>query len=160
MPVTRSLFALPALAALVWCATRGMGAEVSGPVHQVLTNRSATLMLDYFKSLAARLPPTEQTCASRQAWETRRVELRRKLWDSLGDFPLDNRPPLRPRITGRLDHVDHVVEKVVYESLPGLYVTGLMYLPKNRQGRVPAVIYCNVHWSGAKAEPVIQNCCL
>ena len=33
-------------------------------------------------------------------------------------------------------------------------------IPRQGAMRVPAVIYCNGHWSGAKAEPVIQSCCL
>ena len=65
-----------------------------------------------------------------------------------------------PRITGRLDHGDHVVEKVLYESLPGLYVTALAYVPKNVQGRMPAVICVNGHWPDAKATEIIQRRCM
>ena len=120
-------------------------AKERAPVHQVLTEPPTDMMLSYFRSLAERLPPERPLPETKEQWERRRVELRRRLWQSLGDFPLDERPPLRPRITGQLDHGDHVVEKVVYESLPGLYVTALVYVPKNLQSPAPAVICVNGH---------------
>ena len=89
-------------------------------IHQVLVDRSPTLLLDYFKRLAAAMPPERQVPQTRREWEERREELRQLLWGSLGTFPLENRPSLEARVTGRLDHGDHVVEKIVYQSLPGL----------------------------------------
>ncbi|NUQ63872.1 MAG: acetylxylan esterase, partial [Pirellulales bacterium] len=78
---------------------------------------------------------------------------------SLGRFPLENRPAVRAEVTGRLDHGDHVVEKLVYESLPGLYVTALAYVPKKLSGRAPAVLCLNGHWPQSKATPDIQRRC-
>lgn len=132
----------------------------SSPVHQVLVDRSPTLLLDYFKQLAATLPPEERIPKTRQEWEKRREELRKQLWNSLGVFPLKNRPPLQPRVTGVLDRGDYVVEKIIYESLPGLFVTALMYVPKERDGRCPAVLCVNGHWREAKVTPVIQRRCV
>jgi len=135
-------------------------AESGRPVHQVLTDRSSTLMLDYFQQLAATLPPEEpHSFENLEHWEQRRAQLRAQLWESLGQFPLDDRPPLRPRITGTLDHGDHWVQKIVYQSLPGLYVTAVAYVPKQIDGRVPAVICVNGHWPQSKATPDVQRRC-
>ena len=94
------------------------------PIYQVLEANPADMMLNYFREQARPLPKNHAAPKSREEWERRRVELRRQLWDSLGHFPLENRPPLNARITGRIDHGDHVVEKILYESMPGLYGHG------------------------------------
>lgn len=130
------------------------------PVHQVLEEKPVDLMLKYFTELAARLPKNHGAPTSREQWDRRRIELRRQLWDSMGQFPLEDRPPLKARITGRIDHGDHVVEKVLYESMPGLYVTALAYVPKRIEGRAPAVICVNGHWTEAKATELIQRRCM
>lgn len=130
------------------------------PLHQVLDEKPADLMLNYFIALAEELPHDHAAPQSLEDWEQRKVELRSRLWDSLGEFPRDDRPPLNSRITGRIDHGDHTVEKVVYESLPGLYVTALVYVPKQLDGPAPAVMCVNGHWSGAKSMPLIQERCI
>ena len=118
------------------------------------------LMLNYFVRAANDLASRQRLPASREEWDRRRGELRNQLRETLGNFPWENRPPLDARITGKLDHGDHVVEKVLYESLPGLYVTALAYVPKNAQGRLPAVICVNGHWPDAKATELIQRRCM
>ena len=124
--MSTSLSRASALGLVIWASSWGLcpGAEPEAPdslpVHQVLVDRSPTLLLDYFKRLAAAMPPERQVPQTRREWEERREELRQLLWGSLGTFPLENRPSLEARVTGRLDHGDHVVEKIVYQSLPGL----------------------------------------
>lgn len=91
--------------------------------------------------------------ADRADWDRRRLEARRCLRDMLGLEPLPERTPLRARMTGGWERADYRAEKWVFESLPGLYVTGNFYLPKNADGPVPAVVYLNGHWAsldGAK----------
>jgi pimeloyl-ACP methyl ester carboxylesterase len=55
-------------------------------------------------------------------------ELRRKLLTMLGGLP-DRRTPLRPRVTGSIPMDGFHIEKVIFESLPGVYVTALLYVP-------------------------------
>jgi cephalosporin-C deacetylase-like acetyl esterase len=138
-----------------------ISAEVSSrPVHQVLDKKPENLMLNYFVNVANEMAGRQHVPQSQAEWDKRRGELRKQLRETLGNFPWDDRPSIGARITGRIDHGDHVVEKVLYESLPGLYVTALAYVPKNRQGRVPAVICVNGHWPNAKATDLIQQRCM
>jgi len=55
-------------------------------------------------------------------------EVRKKLLTMLGGLP-DRRTPLRPRVTDRIPMDGFHIEKVIFESLPGLYVTALLYVP-------------------------------
>ncbi len=141
-------------------SARADDTESASPIHQVLDEKPADLMLNYFVGLAGELPHNHAAPETIEDWEERKVELRRQLWESLGEFPQDERPPLNARITGTVDHGDHIVEKVLYESLPGLYVTALVYVPKQLDGPAPAVMCVNGHWSGAKCMPLIQERCM
>jgi len=155
---------LAALLAFALFSNKALAAQSAAtnppPIYQVLDQKPADMMLNFFKAQAERMPTNHAASMSLAQWERRRVELRRQLWRSMGNFPLENRPPLNARITGRIDHGDHVVEKVLYESMPGLYVTALAYVPKNIQGRAPAVICVNGHWPEAKATDLIQRRCI
>jgi dienelactone hydrolase len=63
----------------------------------------------------------------------------------LGLDPMPPRGDLKPVVTGRLEHEDFTVEKLHFQSLPGLYVTGNLYLPKRRNGKLPAILYVCGH---------------
>jgi hypothetical protein len=92
---------------------------------------------------------------TREAWERRRPLVRQRLLWMLGLDPFPERTPLRPRVTGTLDQGSYAVEKVVFESMPGLLVTANLYLPRNRKGPVPCVLYLcghQIHPLGAKTQ--------
>ncbi len=74
-----------------------------------------------------------------------REERRRQLRDMLGIDPLPERTPLNPVVTGVVDHPQFTVEKIHFQSSPGLYVTGNLYVPKNLKGKVPAILYVCGH---------------
>jgi len=62
------------------------------------------------------------------------------------DFPpKDKRPPLNVTVTGVLKRDDVTIEKLYYESLPELYVTGNLYIPNNLDSPAPAVLYVCGH---------------
>jgi cephalosporin-C deacetylase-like acetyl esterase len=84
--------------------------------------------------------------------ETRKTAVRRKILESIGGLP-DYAGPLNPSVTGRIDHRDYVIEKVIFESLPRLYVTANVYLPK-RPGRHPGILLPLGHWWQGK--PAVQ----
>ncbi|MGE3317239.1 MAG: alpha/beta hydrolase family protein, partial [Planctomycetaceae bacterium] len=127
--------------------------------HRVLTEKPANTMLRYFQGLAKNRPPRKSQPESVKAWEQQRSKIRAAIRDSMGDFPFDERPPLNPKITGTIDGGDIVIEKVLYESLPGLYVTALLYRPKDVSGPLPAVLNLNGHWAEAKFTDHIQMRC-
>lgn len=70
---------------------------------------------------------------------------RQQLYDMLGLWPVPNKTPLKAIVTSTLDHGDFVVEKVRFESLPGLYVTANVYRPKKVTNPLPAILYVCGH---------------
>ena len=82
---------------------------------------------------------------SREEWEGKRDELKRRYLDMLGLWPLPDRTPLKATVTGTLELDQVRVEKVHFQSRPGLYVTCNLYRPANVEGKLPAVLYVCGH---------------
>jgi cephalosporin-C deacetylase-like acetyl esterase len=85
---------------------------------------------------------------SPEDWKRRRPEVLKRIRYSLGLEPMPARTPLRPHVTGVLDRSGYHVEKVVFESMPGLFVTGNLYLPTGLSRPAPAVVYVCGHSPG------------
>ena len=65
---------------------------------------------------------------------------------SLQDMPLaGERSPLNVKITGTIQREGYRIEKLYYESLPGLYVPANLYIPDNISEPVPGIIYLCGH---------------
>lgn len=80
-------------------------------------------------------------------WRSKRDEYRRQLLEMLGLDPLPERTDLKATITGRVERDDFIVENLHFQSRPGLYVTANLYLPKDQQKPVPAILYVCGHGS-------------
>src|SRR5688572_13412772 len=75
----------------------------------------------------------------------------------LGAFP--ERNDLAPRVTGRLERERYVIEKLIFETQPGLLVTANLYVPRV-SGRRPAVLVPCGHSENGKAAETYQRVCI
>jgi dienelactone hydrolase len=82
---------------------------------------------------------------TRVEWEKKLPRLRREYLDMLGLDPLPEKTPLKATVTGTLEHEGVVIEKLHYQSRPGLYVTANLYRPKDPKGKLPAILYVCGH---------------
>jgi hypothetical protein len=67
------------------------------------------------------------------AWRSGLPERRQRFLEMMGlDTlpPYDQRPPLNVTVTGVVERPAYRIEKLHYESLPNLYVTANLYVPK------------------------------
>jgi cephalosporin-C deacetylase-like acetyl esterase len=81
-----------------------------------------------------------------EAWEKKRPRLRQEYMDMLGLWPLPEKTPLKATITGTLEHEGVVIDKLHFQSKPGLYVTASLYRPKNPPTKkLPAILYVCGH---------------
>ena len=87
---------------------------------------------------------------NREDAERRKAEVRRKLLELLGGLPAYD-GPLHARVTGTLQADGYAIEKVIFESLPGFYITGNLYRP-NAPGRYPGVLVPSGHTQDGKPE--------
>ncbi len=75
-------------------------------------------------------------------WTSRQQKVKDILMKTVGPFP--EKTPLNPQITGTVKKEGYSVEKIVYESMPGFYVTGALFLPDGT-GKKPAVLFVSGH---------------
>lgn len=81
--------------------------------------------------------------------------LRRQFFiQALGGLPA--RTPLHARVVARQQRQGYVLEKVIYESQPGLFVTALLYLPTSKPP-FPAVLVPCGHSDNGKAFETYQR---
>ncbi|MGH9159372.1 MAG: alpha/beta hydrolase family protein, partial [Vicinamibacteraceae bacterium] len=88
--------------------------------------------------------------------QRRSLEVRRQVLEAMGGLPAE-RAPLNARITGRLDRGDYRIEHLVFESLPGFFVTANLYVPTTGSGPFPAVLGTAGHADEGKASPTYQH---
>lgn len=84
--------------------------------------------------------------ASKAAWEQRKAELRQRVLVATGLWPLPERTALNAVIHGKVLRDGFTVEKVYFESLPGHFVSGLLFRPEGRADvKRPAVLSPHGH---------------
>ncbi|HEX9189087.1 MAG TPA: acetylxylan esterase, partial [Vicinamibacteria bacterium] len=84
------------------------------------------------------------------------AELRGKVLDVIGGLP-EARTPLRARVAGTIPMDGYRIDKLVFESLPGIHVTALVYVPDAPAGKKPAVLLACGHSPVGKAHPGYQE---
>ncbi len=101
---------------------------------------------DYFARQAQKLG--EEALAevrTKADWDRVRPRLRREFLDMMGLWPLPARSRLEATITGTIETKTYRVEKLHFQSRPGLYVSANLYLPKKVVAPCPAVLYVCGH---------------
>lgn len=69
----------------------------------------------------------------------------------LGGLP-NERTPLHPRITGKIQMDGFRIEKLIFESLPGVYVSALVYVPEDVNRKHPAILVPAGHAENGKVH--------
>ena len=88
--------------------------------------------------------------ASLDAWEQRKSELRDHILVAAGLCPTPPKTDLAVQVRGRNECDGYTVENVAFESRPGLFVTGNLYLPREVAHRVPGIACPHGHWKDGR----------
>jgi dienelactone hydrolase len=83
-------------------------------------------------------------------FEKLRPGLHQQYLDMLGLWPVPEKTPLKATVTGKIEFPNFTVEKLHYQSKPGLYVTASLYSPVPNQGRHPAILYQVGHYNAKR----------
>ena len=78
-------------------------------------------------------------------WKNKAPEYRRQLAEMLGLDPMPERTALNAVKTGEVKGEGYLVEKLHFQSMPGLYVTANLYLPEKVEKPLPAILYVCGH---------------
>ena len=66
-----------------------------------------------------------------EEWKKRKANLTLRLQVATGLYPMPTKTPLNAVIHGKITRPGFTVEKVYFESVPGFFVTGLLFRPEN-----------------------------
>src|SRR5205823_2662698 len=87
-------------------------------------------LADYFQAQTAQLSGhVLGGVQSLDQWTSCRKKKREDLFEMLGLSPLPQATDLKPVVTGKLETELFTVEKLHFQSSPGLYVTANLYIP-------------------------------
>jgi len=82
---------------------------------------------------------------------------RETFWKTAGTQP--ERTRLKTRVTGKFERAGYRVEKMVYESQPGTFVSANLYVPSSGKRPYPGVLFHMGHSALGKANESYQKCC-
>ena len=103
-------------------------------LYKIITNEAFTLLEQREQHI--------KNLSTKADWTNYQNELKSKFDASLAKF---QKTPLNAKVTGKLERENFTVEKIIFESHPGFYVTAAMFIPKKLTKPTPAVIYCSGH---------------
>jgi cephalosporin-C deacetylase-like acetyl esterase len=86
---------------------------------------------------------------SKEQIESRATLVRSQLWQILGGRP--SMTPLNARTVGTIERTGYRIEKVIFESMPQVYVTAHLYLPTTGKTPYPGIIVPLGHTGNGKA---------
>ncbi len=96
-----------------------------------------------------------QELETKMDWQERQLLIRKKLLNSIGPFP--SKTPLNAQITGVIQKEDYRVEKIIFESMPGYFVTAAIFIPENIKGKAPAILNAIGHSAKSFKRDIYQR---
>lgn len=127
-------------------------------MNSIQTRSEEPAFQSFVRDRADELRAGDEPPASLTGWKRQKARLRADLLEAWGGFP--SVPcPLDPRKVGELQRDGYRVEKILFQTLPGVLLTANAYVP-DRPGKLPAVLAVHGHWAGAKQDPVVQARCI
>jgi dienelactone hydrolase len=147
-----------AMHSLRWLFLVILAGHASAPLLAQVPNDRQREYLNFVKAQAAQLRYADQPPTTREEWEKRRRDLRDQLQRAFGTVP-EKPCPLQPKVLGVLQRDGYRVEKLLFQTMPGVWMTASAYVP-DQPGKHPALLAVHGHWRGARLDPVVQKRCI
>ena len=88
--------------------------------------------------------------ATKEGWHRRAEQIRRRILVANGLWPMPKKTPANAVVHGKVDRDGYTVERVYLESYPGHFVTGSLYRPTGKSGKLPGVLCPHGHWPNGR----------
>ena len=116
------------------------------------------MLVEYFEQMSV---PKPFVIRQGRQFHDHQKKLRQKLLECVGLSPLPQRIGLDIHKTKSLDHPWCTVQRIYYQLWPGVYSSGLLYMPKEFQEKPAPIMLCpHGHWENGNANPMEQIRCL
>lgn len=114
----------------------------------------------FIKAQAVALRANDNAPQNADEWQQRKTKLRDNLLNAWGGFP-ETPCDLAPRILGEIQRDGYRIERLIFQTRPGMWMTANAYVPeKAKTEKVPAILHVHGHWAGAKQDRVVQSRCI
>jgi hypothetical protein len=124
---------------LVGLSITGYGAETTSPLPE--SDQRASITRD------PNTPWEFPEIATRSDWESRAKGIRENTLVACGLWPMPEKEPLQAKVLGSIVHEDYQVQKVYFQTYPGVYLAGNLYRPVGKgHGPFPAILNPHGHW--------------
>jgi dienelactone hydrolase len=108
---------------------------------------------------AAKLADFGKQYNSGDEWQARAEKIRRGMLRGMNLERLPTACDLKPIRHSQRKHDGYTVENVAFESLPGFWVTGNLYLPTNAKGPLPGILCPHGHLADNRMVEQTQKRC-
>ncbi|MBR1588964.1 MAG: acetylxylan esterase [Kiritimatiellae bacterium] len=97
---------------------------------------------------------------TRAEYDAYRAKMCERMAEAVGGFP--ERTPLNAKVVATVPREGYRIEKILFESLPGVYVTGLLYVPESPEFKppYPAFLVTCGHSGNGKGSDGYQRGCV
>lgn len=154
--ITRALLSTALL--LVWLGGVCLAADDPSVPLRVFPEKDRVAMLSAYHAQMS--TPRPVPAANAAAWETEKTALRQRILESFGLDPLPADVPLDLTYGDKLEREDCTITRVRWQTFPGLYALGFLYMPKHATFPAPAVLHPHGHWANWSADDIVQARCL
>ncbi len=122
----------------------------------------------FLKTEGKRLRAGDDSPKTVEEWDRTKSELRAGLLKAWGGLEHE-RCDLSPQLLGTLPRDGYRIERLLIQTMPGIWMTANAWVPEPDAERVgstgeklryPAVLCVHGHWKGAKQDPVVQSRCI
>lgn len=146
--MTRRWLAFAFVVSTVVAAICTTGANAAGPRVLAAGTAPQDRRLGDLIDLNGYFPLTPP--ATREEWAARSDYVRRQLLVGLGLWPMPTKTPAHAVVHTPIDKGEYTVEHVYLQSFPGHYVSGNLYRPKGKSGKLPGVLCPHGHWANGR----------
>ena len=117
----------------------------------VAASLSATASNDQPRPIDLDTPRSFPTITNAHQWQQRAKEIRQQVLVSCGLWPMPEKTPVKAHVFGKIVRDGYSIEKVYFETWPGLYLGGNLYRPLGRgAGPFPAIMSPHGHWANGR----------
>lgn len=147
-----------------WTATADLQSEVKSALEKRILpdNAGITSYCAVFNEVEAADAAADaawRNLRTRAAYDAYRKQMHAKYVQAIGGFPA--RTPLNAKVVARVPRTGYVIEKILFESRPGVFVTGLLYVPNAPAFKAPypvVLVTCGHSGNGKGALDYQRGC--
>jgi hypothetical protein len=98
-------------------------------------------------------------CKTKEQWVEYTADVKKRILAGADLVPMPKRCPLDAIVSGKRRHDGYTVQNVAFQSVPGFYVTGILYQPIKAKSLAPVVLVTQGHSPVGCIGPGNQQMC-